>query len=74
MLALIDSKGFFFFLQELSIQQVYRISTMYWDDKYGTHSVSSEVCFTQFLISIDCYYVSKHIHKIVKKLYFLHAH
>jgi len=28
---------------ELSIQQVYRISTMYWDDKYGTHSVSSEV-------------------------------
>ncbi|GKV11989.1 hypothetical protein SLEP1_g23195 [Rubroshorea leprosula] len=28
---------------ELSIQQLYRISTMYWDDKYGTHSVSSEV-------------------------------
>jgi myosin-5 len=28
---------------ELSIQQVYRISTMYWDDKYGTHSVSSEI-------------------------------
>ncbi|KAL4195257.1 hypothetical protein AMTRI_Chr05g63720 [Amborella trichopoda] len=27
----------------LSIQQIYRISTMYWDDKYGTHSVSSEV-------------------------------
>ncbi|XP_042054026.1 myosin-11-like [Salvia splendens] len=27
----------------LSIQQLYRISTMYWDDKYGTHSVSSEV-------------------------------
>ncbi|KAI7727087.1 hypothetical protein M8C21_031579, partial [Ambrosia artemisiifolia] len=25
----------------LSIQQLYRISTMYWDDKYGTHSVSS---------------------------------
>jgi hypothetical protein len=20
---------------------------MYWDDKYGTHSVSSEVCFAQ---------------------------
>ncbi|KAL3830014.1 hypothetical protein ACJIZ3_018816 [Penstemon smallii] len=27
----------------LSIQQIYRISTMYWDDKYGTHSVSSDV-------------------------------
>ncbi|VFQ96511.1 unnamed protein product [Cuscuta campestris] len=29
----------------LSIQQLYRISTMYWDDKYGTHSVSSDVIF-----------------------------
>lgn len=27
----------------LSIQQLYRISTMYWDDKYGTHSVNPEV-------------------------------
>ncbi|CAL0325516.1 unnamed protein product [Lupinus luteus] len=27
----------------LSIQQLYRISTMYWDDKYGTHSVSPNV-------------------------------
>ncbi|KNA15731.1 hypothetical protein SOVF_095540 [Spinacia oleracea] len=27
----------------LSIQQLYRIGTMYWDDRYGTHSVSSEV-------------------------------
>ncbi|CAN8312392.1 unnamed protein product [Cochlearia groenlandica] len=27
----------------LSVQQVYRISTMYSDDKYGTHNVSSEV-------------------------------
>ncbi|CAH1446365.1 unnamed protein product [Lactuca virosa] len=27
----------------LSVQQLYRISTMYWDDKYGTHSVSTEV-------------------------------
>ncbi|XP_029124619.1 myosin-9 isoform X2 [Cajanus cajan] len=26
----------------LSIQQLYRISTMYWDDKYGTHSVSPD--------------------------------
>lgn len=31
--------------QVLSIQQLYRISTMYWDDKYGTHSVSSDVSF-----------------------------
>ncbi|KAF8392246.1 hypothetical protein HHK36_022588 [Tetracentron sinense] len=30
-------------LQMLSIQQLYRISTMYWDDKYGTHSLSSDV-------------------------------
>ncbi|KMS98094.1 hypothetical protein BVRB_4g095730 [Beta vulgaris subsp. vulgaris] len=27
----------------LSIQQLYRIGTMYWDDRYGTHSVSPEV-------------------------------
>lgn len=27
----------------LSVPQLYRISTMYWDDKYGTHSVSPEV-------------------------------
>ncbi|XAR58625.1 Myosin ATPase [Bertholletia excelsa] len=27
----------------LSIQQLYRISTMYWDDKYGTQSLSSDV-------------------------------
>uniref|UniRef100_A0A0D6QU19 Dilute domain-containing protein n=1 Tax=Araucaria cunninghamii TaxID=56994 RepID=A0A0D6QU19_ARACU len=27
----------------LSIQQLYRICTMYWDDKYGTHSVSHNV-------------------------------
>ncbi|XP_021770214.1 myosin-9-like [Chenopodium quinoa] len=27
----------------LSLQQLYRISTMYWDDKYSTHSLSPEV-------------------------------
>jgi myosin-5 len=27
----------------LSIQQLYRISTMYWDDKYGTETVSQDV-------------------------------
>ncbi|KAK3036849.1 hypothetical protein RJ639_031467, partial [Escallonia herrerae] len=29
----------------LSIQQLYRISTMYWDDKYGTQSLSADVIF-----------------------------
>ncbi|KAL0009972.1 hypothetical protein SO802_005080 [Lithocarpus litseifolius] len=32
----------------LSIQQLYRISTMYWDDKYGTHSVSIDVTGGKF--------------------------
>ncbi|CAK9168639.1 unnamed protein product [Ilex paraguariensis] len=27
----------------LTVRQIYRISTMYWDDKYGTQSVSNEV-------------------------------
>eukprot|EP00798_Chlamydomonas_sp_ICE-L_P027112 gene27112-2337_t len=27
----------------LSIQQLYRISTMYWDDRYGTETVSADV-------------------------------
>ncbi|KAF0892732.1 hypothetical protein E2562_017698 [Oryza meyeriana var. granulata] len=27
----------------LSMRQIYRLCTMYWDDKYGTHSVSAEV-------------------------------
>ncbi|GFP89986.1 myosin-9 [Phtheirospermum japonicum] len=27
----------------LSIQELYRISTMYWDEKYGTHSLSPDV-------------------------------
>ena len=27
----------------LSVQQLYRISTMYWDDKYGTETVSQDV-------------------------------
>ncbi|PON39635.1 GPCR kinase [Trema orientale] len=28
----------------LTVRQIYRISTMYWDDKYGTQSVSNEAC------------------------------
>jgi myosin-5 len=27
----------------LSVQQLYRISTMYWDDKYNTETVATEV-------------------------------
>lgn len=30
----------------LSVRQIYRICTMYWDEKYGTHSVSNEVVAT----------------------------
>ncbi|KAK2645287.1 hypothetical protein Ddye_020482 [Dipteronia dyeriana] len=37
----------------LSIQQLYRISTMYWDDKYGTHSVSSEVISSMRLLMTE---------------------
>lgn len=36
------------FCQVLTIRQIYRISTMYWDDKYGTQSVSNEVRFFFF--------------------------
>lgn len=39
-------------IQALTVRQIYRISTMYWDDKYGTQSVSNEACLhTQFLVS-----------------------
>ena len=27
----------------LSVQQLYRISTMYWDDRYNTETVAHEV-------------------------------
>ncbi|XP_010476915.1 PREDICTED: myosin-5 [Camelina sativa] len=37
----------------LSIQQVYRISVMYWDDKYGTQSVSPEVIASMRLTMSD---------------------
>lgn len=37
-------------VQALTVRQIYRISTMYWDDKYGTQSVSNEACLhIQFL-------------------------
>ncbi|GMY34657.1 myosin-17-like isoform X1 [Fagus crenata] len=37
----------------LSIQQLYRISTMYWDDKYGTHSVSTDVISSMRIIMTE---------------------
>ncbi len=30
-------------MQVLSVQQLYKICTQYWDDKYNTESVSEEV-------------------------------
>ncbi|CAN8327172.1 unnamed protein product [Cochlearia groenlandica] len=36
----------------LTIRQIYRISTMYWDDKYGTQSVSNDVV-SQMRILVD---------------------
>ncbi|CAH2077072.1 unnamed protein product, partial [Thlaspi arvense] len=36
----------------LTIRQIYRISTMYWDDKYGTQSVSSDVV-SQMRVLVD---------------------
>lgn len=29
--------------QVLSVPQIYRIGTMFWDDKYGTQGLSQEV-------------------------------
>ncbi|XP_042444067.1 myosin-17-like [Zingiber officinale] len=37
----------------LSIQQLYRISTMYWDDKYGTQSVTSEIISSMRLVMAE---------------------
>ena len=35
-------------LQVLSISQIYRIGTMFWDDKYGAQGLSQEV--NKFLV------------------------
>ncbi|WVY90579.1 hypothetical protein V8G54_036093 [Vigna mungo] len=40
----------------LTVRQIYRISTMYWDDKYGTQSVSNEA---SFVVSVMREIVSK---------------
>lgn len=34
---------FYVIMQVLSVQQLYKICTQYWDDKYNTESVSEEV-------------------------------
>ena len=53
---LIDNPANFLHLQVLSVQQLYRISTMYWDDKYSTHSVSNEVCYIDSVsLSLDLF-------------------
>lgn len=45
--------------QALTVRQIYRISTMYWDDKYGTQSVSNEAScyFGSFLMAeVEMFY------------------
>ncbi|DBA65606.1 TPA: hypothetical protein ACH3X2_002670 [Trebouxia sp. C0005] len=37
----------------LSVQQLYRISTMYWDDRYGTETVSHEVLGRMKQLMVD---------------------
>uniref|UniRef100_A0A453PSA5 Dilute domain-containing protein n=1 Tax=Aegilops tauschii subsp. strangulata TaxID=200361 RepID=A0A453PSA5_AEGTS len=32
----------------LSLRQIYRICSMYWDDKYNTQGISNEVCTFSF--------------------------
>ena len=38
----------------LSVQQLYRISTMYWDDRYNTETVSHEACSCCAIPSMLC--------------------
>lgn len=44
----------------LSIQQLYRISTMYWDDKYNTETVSTEVLSRMKQAMVDSNSSSSH--------------
>ena len=37
----------------LSVQQLYRISTMYWDDRFGTETVSHEVLARMKQLMVD---------------------
>lgn len=49
--------GILILLQALTVRQIYRISTMYWDDKYGTQSVSNEASciFSSFVVLVDLF-------------------
>lgn len=60
------------------MRQIYRLCTMYWDDKYGTHSVSAEVhshllfgdmqsCFLLSAISVDSLQVVARMRDMVSK-------
>jgi myosin-5 len=42
------------FSQVLSISQIYRIGTMFWDDKYGAQGLSQEV--NEGLLGQTCFY------------------
>ncbi|KAG6471144.1 hypothetical protein ZIOFF_072245 [Zingiber officinale] len=35
---------------DLTVPQIYRIGTMFWDDKYGTHGLSQEVSYFYFFL------------------------
>ncbi|KAK4488660.1 hypothetical protein RD792_004431 [Penstemon davidsonii] len=37
----------------LSIPQIYRIGTMFWDDKYGTHGLSTEVIAKMKVLTVE---------------------
>lgn len=56
--------------QVLSIQQLYRISTMYWDDKYGTHTVSSEVILFGLILLVKFSNIHLLLGQAVDLLYF----
>lgn len=40
--------------QILSVQQLHRICTLYWDDNYNTRSVSPEVSHFSFFFHLPC--------------------
>lgn len=44
----------------LSVQQLYRISTMYWDDKYNTETVSTEVLSRMKQLMVDSQSAASH--------------
>lgn len=44
----------------LSVQQLYRISTMYWDDRYGTETVAPEVLAKMKQLMVDSNATASH--------------